>query len=122
MRWTQPFLTAALVASLAACADDSSPTGASDASPAGVAPALAMNATTSRVVGYFPYYSGSAAGIPYSKFTHINYAFIDPVSDGSLTGVAMDGNARLDSLVSLGHAAGVKVLISVGGWSGGDDS
>ncbi|HEX6368748.1 MAG TPA: glycosyl hydrolase family 18 protein [Longimicrobium sp.] len=124
MRWTQPLLTAALVASLAACVDDSSPTAAAPGgeTPRGVAPALAMNATTSRVVGYFPYYSGSAASIPYSKFTHINYAFIDPLSDGSLTGVAMDGNARLDSLVTLGHAAGVKVLISVGGWSGGDDS
>jgi chitinase len=122
MRWTQPFLTAALVASLAACADDSGPTGASGASAEGVAPALAMNATTSRVVGYFPTYSGSVAAIPFSRLTHIHYAFIDPVSDGSLTGIAMDNNARLDSLVSLAHAAGVKVLISVGGWSGGDDS
>lgn len=121
MRWNQPLLTAALVASLAACADESSPTGASP-SPEGVAPALAMNATTSRVVGYFPYYSGSAATIPYGKLTHIHYAFIDPEPDGSLTGMAMDGNARLDSIVTLGHAAGVKVLISVGGWSGGDDS
>lgn len=34
----------------------------------------------------------------------------------------MENPGKLSELVSLGHAAGVKVLIAVGGWNGGDDS
>ncbi|HEX5723856.1 MAG TPA: glycosyl hydrolase family 18 protein [Longimicrobiaceae bacterium] len=82
-----------------------------------------MNPTTSRVVAYLPtWYSGSLDSIRYSKLTHINYAFIDPTPAGGLTGLPMSGDARLTSLVTKAHAAGVKVLISIGGWSDGDDS
>jgi chitinase len=119
MRCAQPFLAAALLATLAACADDA-PTASV---PRDLEPAMAMDATSARVVGYLPtWYSGSMDAVPYSKLTHINYAFIDPAGDGSLVGLPMSGDARLTSLVQKAHAAGVKVLISVGGWSDGDDS
>ncbi|HEY6902078.1 MAG TPA: glycosyl hydrolase family 18 protein, partial [Puia sp.] len=52
------------------------------------------------------------------KLTHVNYAFLIPNSDGSVK--AIENAARLDSLVSAAHMAGVKVAISVGGWGGGD--
>jgi GH18 family chitinase len=122
MRSSGPFFVAALFATLAACADEPTGPSAREAGP-GVQPALAMNATTSRVVAYLPtWYAGSLDSIRYARLTHINYAFIDPTPAGGLAGLPMSGDARLTSLVQKAHAAGVKVLISIGGWSGGDDS
>jgi chitinase len=71
-------------------------------------------------VGYMPSWSGNVDTIQYSKLTHINYAFVMPGADGTLPEV---GNPpKLRSLVGLGHANRVKVLISIGGWNNGDDS
>ncbi len=122
MRWNPPLATAALLAALAACTD--APTAAvprAEAPGAAAAPSLVMNPTTSRVVGYFPTWTGAVSAVPYSKLTHINYAFVLPTATGGLTGVPMDNDARLDSLVQRAHAANVKVLISVGGWNNGND-
>ncbi|MCF6402916.1 glycosyl hydrolase family 18 protein [Chitinophaga filiformis] len=73
-----------------------------------------------RVIGYVPSWSGDVNAVQYSKLTHINYAFVLPTATGGLQGV--DNPSKLQSLVSLAHANGVKVLISVGGWNNGDDS
>jgi chitinase len=79
----------------------------------------APRATTStfKVIGYLPSWSGSVPSIPFSKLTHINYAFLLPNADGSLQ--AIDGASKLQSMVTAAHAAGVKALISVGGGGGG---
>ncbi|WP_432833117.1 glycosyl hydrolase family 18 protein [Dactylosporangium sp. CA-092794] len=71
-------------------------------------------------IGYMPSWAGSANAIQYTKLTHINYAFILPNSNGSLQG--LDNPSKLQSIVSQGHAAGVKVSISIGGWNDGNDS
>ncbi|MEV8512125.1 glycosyl hydrolase family 18 protein [Dactylosporangium sp. NPDC051484] len=71
-------------------------------------------------IGYMPSWAGSANSIQYSKLTHINYAFILPNANGSLQG--LDNAAKLQSIVSQGHAQGVKVSISIGGWNDGNDS
>jgi GH18 family chitinase len=71
-------------------------------------------------VGYMPSWAGNVNTIQYGKLTHINYAFILPNSNGSLTGV--DNPAKLQSLVSLAHSNNVKVSIAVGGWNDGNDS
>ncbi len=71
-------------------------------------------------VGYLPSWAGSVNAVQYSKLTHINYAFVLPRADGTLG--AVENPAKLRSLVSLAHASGVKVLVSIGGWNGGDDS
>ncbi|MXV16558.1 hypothetical protein GS398_14740 [Pedobacter sp. HMF7056] len=73
-----------------------------------------------RVVGYMPSWAGAVNQIQFSKLTHVNYAFILPNANGTLQGVP--GPSKLTSLVSAGHAAGVKVLIAVGGWNDGNDS
>lgn len=73
-----------------------------------------------RVIGYVPSWSGDVNAVQYSKLTHINYAFLLPTSTGGLQ--PLDGASKLQLLVSLAHANGVKVLISVGGWNNGDDS
>ncbi len=70
-----------------------------------------------RVVGYMPSWSGDANAIQYSKLSHINYAFALPTSDGSIK--ALDNPGKLQTIVSLAHGQGKKVLIAVGGWSDG---
>jgi len=123
MRRHRPFLAAALLATLSACADDT-PTAPApgDAGPRDPGPRGTMNATTARVVGYFPTWQGSVSAIPYNKLTHILYAFALPTTSGGLTGIAMSGDTRLASLVTQAHANGVKVLISVGGWNDTNDA
>ncbi len=71
-------------------------------------------------VGYMPSWAGSVNSIQYSKVTHINYSFILPNANGTLQG--LDNPSKLQSLVSLGHANNVRVLIAVGGWNDGNDS
>ena len=73
-----------------------------------------------RVVGYSPSWQGSANDIQYDKLTHINYSFLLPNSDGSLQSLANAG--KLQAIVSRAKTEGVKVLIAVGGWNGGNDS
>lgn len=71
-----------------------------------------------KVVGYMPFWAGSASSIDYDKVTHINYAFALPRSNGTLEPVPNAG--KLQEIVSLAHQKGVKVLIAVGGWDIGD--
>lgn len=52
--------------------------------------------------------------IPYERLTHINYSFLIPNADGTF--VTLPNAWKLDKIVSDAHAAGVEVLISVGGW------
>ncbi len=95
---------------------------------AGAAVALAVQPAANAAVlpngfksiGYMPSWAGSANAIQYGKLTHVNYAFVLPNSNGSLQG--LDNPAKLQSIVSLGHAQGVKVSISIGGWNDGNDS
>src|SRR5687767_4727572 len=83
-----------------------------------VSPNLVPGATF-KVVGYMPSWAGAVSQIQFSKLTHINYAFILPNSTGGLQ--PLDNPSKLQSLVSSGHAANVKVLIAVGGWNNGND-
>ncbi|UOQ53102.1 carbohydrate-binding protein [Hymenobacter cellulosivorans] len=73
-----------------------------------------------RVIGYVPSWAGDVNSVQYSKLTHINYAFLLPTATGGLQPI--ENPSKLQSLVSLAHANGVKVLISVGGWNDGNDS
>ncbi len=73
-----------------------------------------------KVVGYAPSWSTNANAIDYSKLTHINYSFVLPNSNGTVQ--PMPNPGLLQSIVSNAHANGVKVLIAVGGWNGGNDS
>ena len=67
------------------------------------------------VIGYAPNYNGNLAAfsetIDYARLTHVNIAFENPTND--------DGDLSFDpqdaTLVTKAHAAGVKVLVSIGG-------
>ncbi len=68
---------------------------------------------------YYPYWSQAtynASDIPYSKLTHIAHSFIYPNADGTLS---MAGSFLEPALVSNAHAAGVKVIVSLGGAGSG---
>jgi GH18 family chitinase len=96
------------------------------------------------IVGYYPAWKWyarqqmvSPQTIKYDRYSVINYAFFKPLPDGSLTGTDdwADENLLLGkinwettpkshypntSIVDLAHKAGVKILISIGGWSESD--
>jgi chitinase len=68
-----------------------------------------------RVVGYLPTWSGfpnSINNIDLTKLTHIDIAFSNPNSSGTLSG----NSANIAVVVSKAHAKNVKVLMSIGGW------
>lgn len=77
-------------------------------------------AQQTKVVAYYPTWSGNINDIQYEKLTHINYSFALPTPTGGLQ--PFWGGDRLHSLVSQAHSEGVKVLIAIGGWNNGDDS
>ncbi|MFP4242597.1 MAG: glycosyl hydrolase family 18 protein [Chitinispirillaceae bacterium] len=95
------------------------------------------------VVGYFinwgiygdrPY---TAQDVPYDKLTHIQYAFFLPETDGTIVSSDEDADEQIllgdkiwwpeethdstTSLVHLAHQNNVKVLASVGGWTGSEN-
>jgi chitinase len=64
-----------------------------------------------KIVGYSAYYDNSGpSATQYGQVTHVDYAFLAPNSNGSLQTVP--NLSRMQSIVSAGHAAGVKVMIS----------
>lgn len=67
-------------------------------------------------VAYFPSWNGDVVnGVPFSKLTHINYAFAIPTSDGNIRDI--EDTEVVNKLISMAHNNGVKVLVAVGGWS-----
>lgn len=97
------------------------------------------------VIGYYPNWQWydraklvNPMTIDYSKYSILNYAFFKPNPDGTIvsTDTWADDNLLLgpfnwqtspathitsQSIVGKAHAAGVKILISVGGWTLSDD-
>jgi len=82
------------------------------------------------LVGYLPDYNGSyadyAKSIDFSKMTHVNFAFVNPPTCKGTCSSSSDmsfslGQSDQDiaTFVDAAHAAGVKVIASVGG-GGGD--
>ncbi len=71
-----------------------------------------------RVVGYLPAWRGEADSAQLARLTHVNYAFLEPTATGGL--LPLENPAKLRRLVAAAHAAGVRVLVSVGGWHNGD--
>ena len=87
-------------------------------------------AQTNKLVGYIPSYSGITAvadRTDFSKLTHINLAFVNPVANGAIGNDAgpmcmLDGSGArnitkgdIAYVVNKAHAANVKVLASLAG-------
>ena len=81
-------------------------------------PAHAQQTLPKRLIGDYGYWSRtqspaySSAQIPFNMLTHINHAGVNCNADGSLT--VPDGFLEPE-LISKAHAAGVKVLLLLGG-------
>jgi chitinase len=82
------------------------------------------------LVGYLPDYNGRygdyAKTINFSKMTHVNFAFVNPpkcsgtcTASSDMTFALGQSEADIAAFVDAAHAAGVKVIASVGG-GGGD--
>ena len=70
---------------------------------------------------YYPDWSGwylTPENIDWSKYDVIDFAFALPTSDGGLQFTQDDSSDLLKRLVSTGHAAGKRVKLSIGGWTG----
>jgi len=92
----------------------SSATSTTAASPGSAGAPATAKPGVFRIVGYVGDVDGTVDQIQFGKLTHINYAFLTPNADGSTAELA--NPSKLDEIVACAHAAGVKVLISVGGW------
>lgn len=88
-------------------------------------PAAAQTAGTSskRLLGYYPEWAKyntppyTASQIPYAKLTHISHAFL--LLSGKEDGTLQIPAAMIEpALIRKAHAAGVKVLVSIGGGDG----
>lgn len=97
-----------------------------------------LTAQQKDIIGYFPAWRWSERdflltqkSIPYEKLTIINYAFFFPDSNGNLLGRTPEADAYLlhdepdpligkpqpnTSLIDYAEHAGVKVMLSLGGW------
>ena len=86
---------------------------------AGLAFAFAGFSTASAAplfIGYYPDWGKwHKPAYTVDKVTHVLWSFITPDTDGSLRGDAAEDPSALDEMVALGHAAGTKVIVSLGG-------
>lgn len=114
---------AAVAPSLATVANPTCPPATTQAFPANPAPLL---------VGYFfadkgKHYADYAKQINFAKMTHLNLAFgVPPKCDGICTAssdmefsIQGQSDADIAAIATAAHAAGVKVVLSIGG-GGGD--
>ena len=70
------------------------------------------------IVGYYPGWTQvSPTSIDYKKYTIINYAFYVTTEAGGVIDFDGNGPRLIPQIVSSAHAAGTKVVISVGGWN-----
>jgi chitinase len=86
-----------------------------------VTTAISASAQSSkRLLSYYPYWAKwntpayTARQIPYGKMTHILHAFLSVSADGH-GGIVVPAGLIERELIARAHAAGVKVMISVGG-------
>jgi chitinase len=79
-----------------------------------------MTKTSPRLLAYYPDWAKfqvpryTADQIPYKKLTHIAHAFLLLKADGK-GGLFLDDSLLEPALITKAHAAGVKVIISIGG-------
>ena len=71
--------------------------------------------------GYYPDWSSwylAPEDVDFSKFDVVDFAFALPTSDNNLQFTQDDSADSLKRLVKTAHAAGKKVKLSIGGWTG----
>ncbi len=112
LRWMAVAFLAGLIA--AAPRPAAARTGAPTPTPA--CPAI--------ILGYYPCWNEDyrADKIPYHLLTHVFHAFLQPQADGTLLAPAGPPPYLEPELIANAHAAGVRVIASVGGWDEAADA
>ncbi|HEX3777428.1 MAG TPA: glycosyl hydrolase family 18 protein [Polyangiaceae bacterium] len=95
-------------------------TGTGAGGSAGAAPVMLPDPPAFKTVGYWPSWAGAPTALQFDKLNYIDYAFAIENPDGSVT--LPDPPTLLSALVGRAHQAGVRVLLSIGGWNNGNDS
>ena len=108
-----------LAALLSACGGAADHPGAGPTASGAQSGATEAAVPSFRIVGYATDWEGSPDPAQIEKLTHINYAFLLPKPDGSITGI--ENSSKLEQIVEQAHVRGVKALISVGGWGADAD-
>ncbi|WP_227356380.1 glycosyl hydrolase family 18 protein [Haladaptatus salinisoli] len=74
-----------------------------------------------RVVGYYPGWAGdyAPADVPFDKLTHLNYAFLEPQSDGTVVVGSSSEESLLSELSTYDDTNTVFVLSVSAGWYSG---
>ncbi|MFC4451289.1 glycoside hydrolase family 18 protein [Halorussus aquaticus] len=74
-----------------------------------------------RVVGYYPAWAGdySPADVPYDKLTHLNFAFVEPQSDGTVAVSDSSKQSTLSELATYDDTDTVFLLSISSGWYSG---
>ncbi|GAA0248207.1 hypothetical protein GCM10009000_075380 [Halobacterium noricense] len=74
-----------------------------------------------RVVGYYPSWARdySPADVPYDKLTHLNYAFVEPQSDGTVVTGGSSEDSLLSELATYDDTGTVFLLSISSGWYSG---
>ena len=68
-----------------------------------------------QVIGYYCDWLNNT--VDFSKYTILNYAFVEPNADGTIKPANNGDASKLTTMVSLCKANGTKALVSVGGWT-----
>ncbi|KAK8853278.1 hypothetical protein IAR55_003982 [Kwoniella newhampshirensis] len=104
-------VTSTISSTSASASASSSSSSSSDLEPLG---STLMNA-------YYPDWSGyylAPESVDWSRFDVVDFAFALPTSDFGLEFTQDDSASLLTRLVSTAHAAGKRVKLSIGGWTG----
>ncbi|HTA91653.1 MAG TPA: glycosyl hydrolase family 18 protein [Polyangiaceae bacterium] len=93
--------------------------GAGGSTGAGGAPSIPAVKLVVYLDDWTNSYSSYANSIDFSKMTHLNLAFVTATTDNNWVDSSGQSDSDIKALVAKAHAAGVKVLASLGG-GGGD--
>ncbi|HEY4102576.1 MAG TPA: glycosyl hydrolase family 18 protein [Polyangiaceae bacterium] len=94
--------------------------GTSAGGSTSAAPVTLPDPPAFKTVGYWPSWAGAPTSVPFDKLNYVDYAFATENPDGSVT--LPDPPALMSALIGRAHQAGVRVLLSIGGWNNGNDS
>ncbi|KIR53514.1 chitinase [Cryptococcus gattii Ru294] len=117
LTWSESALTSS--AATATISESSTATSAASATSSSSFATSTLASTL--MLGYYPDWSAyylPPESVDWDRFDILDFAFAIPNSDGSLYFTDDSSTDSLQRLVSTGHAAGKRVKLSIGGWTG----
>nr|KIR88370.1 chitinase [Cryptococcus tetragattii IND107] len=119
LTWSESALTSS--AATATISESSTATSAASATATSSSSSVTSTLASTLMLGYYPDWSAyylPPESVDWDRFDILDFAFAIPNSDGSLYFTDDSSTDSLQRLVSTGHAAGKRVKLSIGGWTG----